>query len=126
MILHVPRYGSNHFEFRIFRFFHHSISQKLKIWWQNFLILTIPYKILSCVKIENGKRSVQGFFLGWISDCDSSFDADEYDSELDEDYIEEIWEDWYEEDEDYYEETQDWYDYLWLVFGYLDTDAEEN
>ena len=68
----------------------------------------------------------QGCLLGWFSDSDSSFDADEYDSELDEDYIEEIWEDWYEQDEDYYEETDDWYDYLWLVFGYLDTDAEEN
>ena len=58
----------------------------------------------------------QGDIPGWISDCDSSFDA-WHDSELDEDYIEEIWEDWYEEDEDYCEETQDCLSCT-IIYGY--------
>lgn len=63
---------------------------------------------------------------GWFSDySDSSFDGDEYDSELDEEYIEEISEDWYDYDEEYYEEDDDWYEYLFfLIFGDWDTDSE--
>ena len=45
---------------------------------------------------------------GWFSDySDSTFDGDEYDSELDEEYIDEISEDWYDYDEEYYEEDDD-------------------
>ena len=43
----------------------------------------------------------QGYLLGWSSDSDSEFDPDEYNWELEVDYmyIEEKNEDWYEQDQ---------------------------
>ena len=67
---------------------------------------------------------------GWLSDySDSSFDDDQWDDELDEEYIEEISEDWYDYDEEYYEEDEDWYEYLllWLFREWgFDDDYDEN
>ena len=63
---------------------------------------------------------------GWFSDySDSTFDGDEYDSELDEEYIDEISEDWYDYDEEHYEEDDDWYEYLFRLM-YWDTDDESD
>ena len=63
---------------------------------------------------------------GWFSDySDSTFDGDEYDSELDEEYIDEISEDWYDYDEEHYEEDDDWYEYLFRLL-YWDTDDESD
>ena len=63
---------------------------------------------------------------GWLDDySDSSFDENEFDSELDEDYAEEVSEEWYDYDDEYYEEDEDWYEYLFLLwFGDWDTDDE--
>ena len=63
---------------------------------------------------------------GWFSDySDSTFDGDEYDSELDEEYIDEISEDWYDYDEEHYEEDDDWHEYLFRLM-YWDTDDESD
>ena len=64
---------------------------------------------------------------GWFSDySDSSFDENEFDSDLDEDFLDEISEDWYDYDEEYYEEDEEWWEYLFLLwFGDWDFDDDE-
>ena len=69
---------------------------------------------------------------GYLSDhSDSSFDDDEYDSdecgsEIDEEYIEEISEEWYDHDEEYYDEDEEWYEYLYRLFFGDDSDSDSD
>ena len=89
---------SSHFELR----FQLNFNQVTKDWQRrSFLTNESPIISLDASNLEKEMDAEQGYLLEWPHDSESEFDPDEYDWELEVDYmyIDEINEDWYEQDQ---------------------------
>ena len=75
---------SSHFELR----FQLNFNQVTMDWQRrSFLRNKSPIISLDASNVEKEMDAEQGYLLGWSSDSDSEFDPDEYDWELEVDYM---------------------------------------
>ena len=89
---------SSHFELR----FQLNFNQVTMDWQRrSFLRNNSPIISLDASNVEKEMDAELGYLLGWSSDSNSEFDPDEYDWELEVEYMysSEIIEDWYEQDQ---------------------------